>query len=168
MASTPEEMRFAIADARERHKGTVELIANIDRQALSLLQLYVTLAGAALSAAGVILLGTASSAYPKALGIGMLGFAVPLVLGAVLCIATIWPADLNLPGRDPDFWIWADEHSTTAEASYRVYLQNLAVKAKKNAELNGRMSNLMLTAKIAGVAAPVLGFFAGVIATQPI
>ncbi|WP_027523332.1 hypothetical protein [Bradyrhizobium sp. Ec3.3] len=167
MALTTDDMRFALNDARERHKATVDLITGMDRQALSFLQLYVTLAGAALSGAGVILLSTAA-AYPRALGAGLLAFAAPLVIGAIVCIITIWPANISPPGRDPDFWQWADREDVTAEMAYRAYLANLAVKVKQNELLNIRVSNWMLAAKIAGIAAPVLGFFVAAIASQPI
>lgn len=162
MPLSPEEMRFALDDAKERHKATVELIAGIDRQALSFLQLYVTLSGAALSGAGVILLAT-HSPYPRALGIGLLVFAIPIVAGAVLSMVTIWPADVNLPGRDPGFWQWADDQDAI-HTVYKAYLSNLAVKAKQNTRLNARMSNLMLAAKMAGVAAPIVGLAAAAIA----
>lgn len=167
MPMTAEELRFAILDARERHKSAVETIASIDRQALSLLQLYVTLAAAALTGAGAILLNPAST-YPHALGMGLTAFAVPLVTGTILCIVTIWPANISLPGRDPDFWQWADRPDIGAEVAYRAYLENLGVKVKQNEILNLRMSNWMLAAKIAGIAAPALGFFVAAVASQPI
>jgi hypothetical protein len=156
MPLLPEDMRFAINDARERHKATVELIAGIDRQALSFLQLYVTLSGAALSGAGFILLSNMPN-YPRALGYGLLAFAVPLVVGAVLSIITIWPRDINVPGRDPDFWIWANGDRITSDQVYRAYLDNLAVKVAQNTKLNTQQSRLMLWAKVAGVAAPIAG-----------
>ncbi|MBR0752513.1 hypothetical protein JQ604_09970 [Bradyrhizobium jicamae] len=167
MPLSVEDLRFAVNDARERHKATVDLIGRIDQQALSLLQLYVTLAGAALSGAGVILL-SAQSGYPRALGFGLIGFAAPLVFGAVLCVATIWPAAVNLPGRDPDFWLWATHDGVQAQDVYRSYLEALAPKAKQNVELNLRMSRLMLVAKIAGIAAPLLGAFGAAIAMRSI
>lgn len=165
MTLAPDDMRFALNDARERHKATIDLICGIDRQALSFLQLYVTLSGAALSGAGVILLSSGSS-YPRALGIGLLAFAAPIVLGAVLSIITIWPRDINLPGRDPDFWQWANGDLVATEHAYRQYLDNLAVKAKQNISLNSRLSNLMLTAKIAGVTAPIAGLGAAFVAAR--
>lgn len=159
MPLTPEDMRFAINDARERHKATVDLIAGIDRQALSFLQLYVTLSGAAISGAGFILLSNAPN-YPRALGIGLLGFALPLVIGAVLSIITIWPRDINVQGRDPDFWQWANSEQVTSDQVYRAYLDNLAIKASQNAKLNTQQSRLMLWAKVAGVVAPIVGLLA--------
>jgi hypothetical protein len=167
MALSLDDMRFALNDARERHKATIDLIIGIDRQALSFLQLYVTLAGAALSGAGVILLSTTSN-YPRALGVGLLAFAAPLLIGAILCIITIWPAKISPPGRDPDFWQWADREDISTDVAYRAYLTNLTVKAKQNDLLNVRLSNWMLAAKTAGIAAPLLGFFAAGIASQMI
>lgn len=158
MALAPEDMRFALDDARRRHTAVVDLLAANDRQALGFLQLYVALAGGALSGGAAIALATAST-FPKALGYGLFGFAVPLILGAMFCMASIWPSNINLPGRKPDFWVWANE--VTAQEAYLAYLQNLSVKEAQNTRLNVKLSRLMLVAKAFGVAAPVVAIIAG-------
>lgn len=168
MQLSPEDMRFAMNDARERHKALVDLIGRIDQQALSMLQLYVTLAGAALTGAGVIFLSPQQPTYPHAVGVGLTTFSVLLIVGTAFCVAAIWTASVNLPGRDAEFWLWAAEDGVTAEMVYSRYLSNLAERGSLNRALNVRMSNLMSAAKIAGMAAPLVGFFVGAIASQPI
>lgn len=167
MSLSAEDLRFAINDARERQRATVDLIGKIDQQALSLLQLYVTLAGAALTGAGAVLL-SAQPTYPPALGIGLIAFSVPIIVGAVFCVVTIWPGRVSLPGRDPDFWLWANGDSVGAEIAYVAYLKQLEPKNQINIALNKRVSNWMLAAKISGIAAPLIGFLVGAIASQPI
>lgn len=158
MTLSTDHLQFAINDARQRHDAIVKTISTIDTQALSFLQLYVTLAGAALSGAGAILMTKVELAtYPQPLGLGLAAFALPLIFGAMLAMATVWPADINLPGRNPDFWLWADEEGITADQAYRAYLQNLVDKNKQNDLLNKNMSARMMWAKICGVAAPIVG-----------
>ncbi len=159
-SKSPEELRFALDDARRRHSAVVDLIAANDRQALGFLQLYVALAGGALSGATAIIFSV-STTLPRALGMGLLGFAASLVLGAVLCMAAVWPSDINLPGRKPDFWIWAN--GVSAEEAYFAYLKNLEVKERQNSKLNARLSKLMLGAKLLGVAAPIVGAIVGAV-----
>jgi hypothetical protein len=158
MALDTDDMRFALADARTRHEALIKIIADIDKQALSFLQQYVTLAGTALTGAGVILLTKAQPPpYPLALGWGLVGFAACLVIGSMFAMATIWTSPVNLPGRDPDFWQWADGHGVSVDSAYRAYLKNLAAKGAQNARLNERLSNLMTWSKLCGIAAPVVG-----------
>jgi hypothetical protein len=54
MVLAPEEMRFALDDARRQHTAVVDPLAANDRQALGFLQLYVALAGGALSGGAAI------------------------------------------------------------------------------------------------------------------
>ncbi len=90
MALSSEDMRFAILDARERHKAQVDLMHANDRQALGILQLYVALAGASLSGAAVILLAGTNS-LPRPVGFGLAGFSITIILGTVLALLTMWP-----------------------------------------------------------------------------
>lgn len=158
MPLAPDDLKFAIDDARRRHSAVVEIIAGTDRQALGMLQLYVALAGGALSG-GAAIVFSATSSFPKILGYGLFGFAGPLILGAMFCMAALWPTTINLPGRKPDFWLWANE--VTAEEAYFAYLKNLEIKEEQNTRLNYRLSRLMLCAKGLGVAAPVFGLIVG-------
>jgi hypothetical protein len=163
MTLATEDLRFALDDARRRHSAVVDLLAANDRQALGFLQLYVALAGGALSGAAAIVLSPANS-FPKALGYGLFGFAGPLIFGAMFCMAAVWPSNINLPGRKPDFWIWANEVS--AEQAFLEYLNNLTAKEAQNSSLNFRLSRLMTYAKMLGVAAPIVGLAVGAAALR--
>lgn len=163
MAMAPEDLRFALDDARRRHAAVVDLLAANDRQALGFLQLYVALAGGALSGGAAIVL-SATTSLPRPLGFGLFGFALPVVIGAVFCMAAVWPSDINLPGRKPDFWKWANK--VPAEEAYMAYLDNLSVKEAQNSRLNMRLSQLMTWAKGLGVAAPIIALMAGAAALR--
>jgi hypothetical protein len=159
----PEDLRFAADDARRRHTAVVDLILANDRHVLGFLQLYVALAGGALSGAAAILLSSASS-FPRALGFGLLGFAVPIAIGAVMCMAIIWASNINLPGRKPDFWLWATDE--TPERVYTAYLKNLEIKEAANSELNTKLSRWTTIAKALGVAAPITAIAVGAAAVS--
>ncbi len=163
MPLSPEDMRFAMNDARERHKGIVDLIYAGDRQALGVLQLYIALAVASLSGAAVILLSTANT-LPRPLGFGLGGFAVMIAIGAVCALITMWPSRLRLSGRDPDFWEWASHPEVTPEQSFRAYLASTEENLAINRATNDRMARAMLSAKCAGAAAPIIGAACGTIA----
>lgn len=61
MSLNADELRFAVQDARTKLEKVCGQIADGDKQAQSLLQIYVTLAGAGFSGAAAIL-STSSSA----------------------------------------------------------------------------------------------------------
>lgn len=155
MPMEPEDMRFAMNDVRERHKAVVTLLADNDKQALSFLQVYVALAGAAISGGAAIVLPK-STEIPLQLGYGLLGFGVTLVIGAILCLAAVWPSDVNLPGRKADFWLWAME--SDPNLVFQRYLENLQQKEIQNSKLNARCAKLMMAAKCLGVLSPIIAF----------
>jgi hypothetical protein len=152
-----DDLRFAVDDARKRHTAVADLINVIDRQALGLMQLYLTLASASISAAAAISLSSAHHA--KLLVIVLIALALPLTCGAILCLISMWPARINLAGRDPDFWLWAMQPGVTTESVYQSYLENLAAKKDMNDRLNKTMARWLDRAKRAGAISP---FCAGV------
>lgn len=160
---TPDEMRFAMDDARRRHSAIVDLLGANDRQMLGFLQLYVALTAAAVSGGAAIVFGPAS-ALPKALGIGLLAFAAPLVVGAVFALLAGWPSDVNLPGRDADFWLWANEDNIDFPRAFRAYMETLSEKTRSNSALNLRLARRAYIAKLLGAAAPFVALAAALIA----
>ena len=100
---TADEMRFALDDARQRQAALLDLIYSIERQAGSLLSLYVTLGLASASAATAILLGTIK--VPAAVGFGLLAAVVTLLIGSWFCFGAMKSALVGLPGRGADFWV---------------------------------------------------------------
>ncbi|MGJ5203626.1 hypothetical protein [Bradyrhizobium sp. HKCCYLR20261] len=155
MALDLDALKFAVDDARRRHAAVVELIMVSDRQAMGLLQLYVALAGAAGSAAATILY-SASATFPPFVGWALVGFACPLAIGSFFCLKVMIGADIGLPGRKPDFWLWAHEEGVTSEEVYVTYLKELGPKEKQNTNLNYRLGNWLQWAKYCAAAAPLL------------
>ncbi len=73
-----------------------------------------------------------------------------------MCLVALRGSKINLPGRGPEFWLWAIQHEDITDSQAAVaYLEAL----KKGAELNSRVNkNAALwhgRAKQATAAAPV-------------
>jgi hypothetical protein len=159
------DVQFACNDARMRNAAIVDLIHQGDRHALGLLQFYIAVASAAISAAAAIFFTTAP--IPKIFGLTLVGIAVPLVAGAYCCFVSMWSADIHLPGRSADFWQWAMKPEVETKAVYEAYLSRLLEGQATNTALNKRMARWLDYAKRCGVLAlfgGLLGLFIGVAA----
>lgn len=164
---TIEDLRFACDDARKRHTAVVDLITATDRQAMALLQVYLTIAIAVVSAATVIYFATPATPIPKVFFAVLIGLAVPTLCGVFCCILSMWPGDISLPGRDASFWLWAMEPGVEAEKAYREYLENLAKGHARNKALNAKASAWLERAKVCGALAPfcaLVALFIGIAA----
>lgn len=149
------DIQFACNDARVRNAAIVDLIHQGDRHALALLQLYIAVASAAISAAAAIFVTTAP--IPKVFALVPICIAVPLVGGAYCCFVSMWSADIHLPGRSADFWQWAMRPDLEPRAVYEAYLERVLEGQKTNRALNTRMAKWLDYAKRCGVLALFLG-----------
>lgn len=163
MALDSNDARIALDDARARHAAVVALIYFTEQQAMGLLRLYTTLSLAAASAAAAGFLHTAQ--LPRPLQFALLGATAVLLFGAGNCLAAMKSAAISLPGRDPDFWIWATEESVTREQWIEAYLSNLNGKAKANRDLNKRSARALARAKLCAIAAPLAALLGAVVGT---
>ncbi|MCF1502948.1 hypothetical protein L0F51_04105 [Afifella sp. H1R] len=102
-----ENAKFAVTDTHMRTSSLVGLTKFNDQQAMSLLQLYVTVGLAALAGA----LATADDGsrlfgWPATVGLGV--FAVAVFSGAVLSHLSMKPCrDVPFAGGGADWWLWA-------------------------------------------------------------
>lgn len=153
------DMRFAIDDARIRHRALIDLINGTSDQALKLLGMYVTL-GLAAASGGVAGLSNATN-IPAPVTIGLLCILIPLFVGSLFCFQTIKSAPVNLPGRDPEFWLWAARPDVKREMIFNAYLENLNEKVAANRKLNDETANALRNAKRCGVVSPIVAVLAG-------
>jgi hypothetical protein len=157
-----DEMRFALDDARARHKELVELIYFIDKQALRLLGFYLTLGVASASTAVAGLSQTTPIPLPASFALG--GAAFALLVGGFLCFIAMESADVNLPGRDAEFWIWANRPDIPRELIFKAYLDNLKQKTNANRQVNQAGAQALMHAKLCGVLTPAIAMLAGGVA----
>jgi len=161
-----EELMFALEDARCRHAATIELIYHTDQQAMNLLSHYATLGVAA--AAGVAAALGNSAIVPPTVGVAMFGAAVSLFVGATYCFRAMESGNINLPGRDPDFWQWAiNNNGVSIIIATNEYLKNLQEMGKINAEMSDRTARSLRRAKWWGMATIPISLTIGIIAWFP-
>ena len=65
-------------------------------------------------------------------------------------------ASINLPGREADFWTWANGPLVTFDNAFDAYMQNLHAKDDMNYALNVRTANAIKLARRFGLAAPII------------
>lgn len=147
--------KFSCEDARHRNAAIVSLIKSADDRAFEILKLYLTIVSAALPAASVIFF-TTGTAIPKAFGFALAGLAIPLIIGAAFCFRALWTDDLSLPGRDVEFWQWAQHPEVDIKTVYSHYLDGLRNAQDANRALSDKMSTRLTKAKLAGAIAPLL------------
>jgi hypothetical protein len=156
-----EELRYACDVAQKRHTALVDLIFNNDRSAMGLMQLYITIASAATSGAAVIWFRIGTTGAPVYLTFVLLAIGLPCLLGAAYCFAAMWPSKINLPGMQPDVWLWADTQGEKAgAAALRIYLRRLEEGHARNERANDDAAAMMKKAKWSGILAPLLGILA--------
>ena len=159
---TDENLRFAIDDARRRHSAVLDLIYHIEKQSTGLLGLYTTLGIA--SASGFVASLSATLPIPRAAGCALLGATIVLLVGAWKCGMAMKPAQINLPGRNARFWLWANEPQIDAKAVFNEYLTAL----QNGYELNTKVSNVssidLKDAKSCGLYAPLIALLVGIAA----
>src|SRR5215218_8774741 len=144
--------KIAIEDARARHAAIVNLIYFTDTQALGLLRLYVTIGLAAASAAAAVFVNKLG--IPAYLGWPLLIVTLTLSAGSWNCLQAMETSALNLPGRPPDFWLWATKEATAEHTAFAAYMENLDQKQRQNDKVNIQTSSSLTTAKLCGAATP--------------
>ncbi|MBX9841080.1 MAG: hypothetical protein K2Z80_04645 [Xanthobacteraceae bacterium] len=146
-----DDFRTVLDDVRARHAAVVALLYFTDTQALALFRLYATLAIAAGSGAAAVF---ASSTAPRALGWGLAAAMMMLVAGMWFCIEALRSRPISLPGRGPDFWLWAARPDITRDAAFKAYLETLASKTLENVETNRINGIAYQRAKLCSLAVP--------------
>jgi len=154
-----DDFRTIIEDARARHAAVVALIYFTDSQALSLLRLYVTLGIATASGAAAGL--SQATLIPRPVGWALVATTIVLAAGAAFCIASMRSGAINLPGRGPEFWLWAQHPNLDRAAVLKAYLDNLSAKTETNKKLNAVNGRAYQYAKLCSVAVPLAALIAG-------
>lgn len=148
----PDQLKFAAEDARARHTALVQLIYFTEQQATSLLRLYITLAVAAASAAVAGWGGQSIISGPLTWGLG--AAAIVLIAASMQCYRAMAPAEIGLPGRGPEFWLWAlNDDGVDYKHALTTYLRNLDETINKDRETNRRAGAALKWAKRIGIGA---------------
>lgn len=156
---TDENKWRALEDMRSRHRELIALIYLTDKQALSLLGLYLT-TGIAAGSAAYAGLGV-NAILPRAVAAALGGASLLLFIGSIFCFFAMRAADIGLPGRGPEFWTWADHADISFEIVFSAYLKNLEEKSTATRVLNTSMARILGYGKVCGLLAPIAAVLFG-------
>ena len=149
-----EVAKLAIQDVVRYQEQLSKLIFFHDEKGHKVLSVYVTVIAAIVTAAfGLNQIGKFSLYEKLFLG----GNVASLLVGCLFAYATAWTAPIFIPGRKPDFWIWALENEQTVRETTVAYLNQSIEINRFNEALSNRSSNRLEKAYICGLAAPLVG-----------
>jgi hypothetical protein len=157
-----DKLKLAIDDIRARHKALYDLIIFTDQQAMGYLRLYVTLGLATASGAVSGIVGSASISH--ALGWGLVGATICLLVGSFYCFKAMNTANIGLIGRGPEFWEWAFLGGVEDRHIIDRYLKGAEAGIAINRELNKTTTGCLQKGRRLGAWAPIATLVAGLIA----
>lgn len=144
-----DRFKIAIDDVRTRHKAVVDLIYFTDNQAMNLLRLYISI-GLASSSIAIASFSNDSNIPPE-VGVSLIAAVIVFIYGSYECFEAMSSASINLPGRDPDFWLWVETHRIKDDDLARTYLNQLISGSYTNDSKNKKSASHLKLAKLAGI-----------------
>lgn len=159
----PDDLRFAMEDARTHHQALLDLIYLNDQQSMSLLGHYLTVAVA--SAAVSLATATDGPLVETPVALGLTVAAVVLVLGALACFMAMQTALVPLTGEAASWWRWvARQNQDFAETAER-YLARQESVAVELGKVNASAAWWLRLGRFLGPIAPVAALAAGAISS---
>jgi hypothetical protein len=153
------DARTVIEDARLRQTARVALMQANETKAMLLLRLYMTVGIA--TASGSLALLTQQRSVSIALGWALLAATLVAIAGAAFCLLASRQSDINLPGRDADFWERVAHDDVTAEHAVLSYLRDLQKGIEVNRAVNLKNAKTLLLAQWCAVILPLAALLAG-------
>jgi hypothetical protein len=129
------------------------MILHHDDRALRVLSLYVTVLGALVTVLFALKQAQILTAY---FVIPIVAAASALVAGCAFAYRAGWTARIFLPGRKPDFWIWAIENEQNIREAALAYARQAADIIAHNERVADRAANRLAKAYFCGLAAPAI------------
>ena len=145
---------IALQDVIRYQEHLVKLIFLHDEKGHKVLSIYVTVLAAAVTASFALGQLGVLTLYLK---IFLMGAAASLLVGCIWAYLAAWTAPIYLPGRKPDFWLWALEYENTITETVAAYLIESQAIIKFNEKLSDRSSSRLGHAYACGLAAAPIG-----------
>jgi hypothetical protein len=146
------DLKIVFDDVRGRDAALLNVILAGDRQAVALFRVFVTLVVALVSATIAASLSTTVS-----LTWGMVTGAILAIAGLCAacwqCIRAIRTANMALPGKRAEFWIWARREDIDEETAVNTYLEQSREAQDTNHKVNTQSAASLKLAKLMAVAA---------------
>ncbi|WP_454655114.1 hypothetical protein [Bosea beijingensis] len=148
------DLKNVLDDVRARDNALLNMIVHLDRQALALFRIYVTLAVALAAVAGSY---SVSARIDVWTAVGAAAAALVLAIGCFFCMQTVRSAKVGVPGKGADFWMWALRDDVSEEALLTAYLNYSDEAQKQNYRVNDHSTRCLKIAKRLGVASIIVG-----------
>lgn len=153
-ASSEEVAKLAIQDVARYQDQLSKLIFFHDEKGHKILTIYVSVLAAIVTATFALNQINKLGAYAQ-LFLG--GSAASLLVGCTFAYLTARTAPIYIPGRKPDFWLWALENNQTVHETIVAYLNQAADINLFNERLSNRSARRLQKAYACGFAAPGVG-----------
>ncbi len=150
------DLKNILDDVRARDVALLGSIVALDRQALALFRIYVTLA-VALGSAAVAGAYSSSGNVSAWIIYGAASAACGLAVACHFCIVTVRSAKLGVPGKNADFWRWAIRDDVTEQYLIEAYLELSEKAQQQNYSVNDNSTRSMRIAKRLGIASVLIG-----------
>jgi hypothetical protein len=144
---------ISIPDIARYQEQLLRMILHHDDRALRVLSLYVTVLGALVTVLFALKQAQVLTAY---FVIPIVAAASALVAGCAFAYRAGWTARIFLPGRKPDFWIWAIENEQNLREAALAYARQAADIIAHNERVADRAANRLAKAYFCGLAAPAI------------
>jgi hypothetical protein len=144
---------ISIPDIARYQEQLLKMILHHDDRALRVLSLYVTVLGALVTALFALKQAQIITAY---FVIPIAAAASALAAGCAFAYRAGWTARIFLPGRKPDFWIWAIENEQNVQEAALAYARQAADTIAHNERVADRAANHLGKAYFFGLAAPAM------------
>ena len=152
-ASLDKAAEISIPDIAKYQEQLLRMILHHDDRALRVLSLYVTVLGALVTALFALKQAQILTAY---FIIPIVAAASALAVGCAFAYRAGWTARIFLPGRKPDFWIWAIENEQNVREAALAYARQAAETIAHNERVADRAANRLAKAYFCGLAAPAI------------
>ncbi|MBB3146324.1 hypothetical protein FHS21_002739 [Phyllobacterium trifolii] len=153
-----DDWKLAIEDTRFRQNAIVALISSSNNQALGLLRLFSVIALATATGAVTSL---AAGEFSPTVGWELASLTLVLVWSSWQCFQALEVGDIDLPGRNAEFWLLAADNENDRPTFSRQYLEIFKERYQTNRRVSERQARALRKAKLGGIIAPLIGIGVG-------
>ncbi|MDR6635806.1 hypothetical protein J2X72_004620 [Phyllobacterium sp. 1468] len=155
-----DDWKLAIEDTRFRQNAIVALISSGNNQALGLLRLFSVIALATATGAVTSL---AAGEFSPTVGWELASLTLVLVWSSWQCFQALEVGDIDLPGRNAEFWLLAADNENDRPTFSRQYLEIFKERYRTNHRVSERQARALRKAKLGGIIAPLIGIAVGAV-----
>lgn len=92
--------------------------------------------------------------------------ALLMTLGSYFCVRAMATAEVGLPGRRAEFWLWASDPAVTLDHALQTYLAQAKEVQDINHKVNAASGGALRIAKNMGIASVIAGAMVALVVWQ--